>query len=149
MRFILAAIAMAASLAMFLAGFLQISEARAHDHVTIAGQSVSGAPVVVIPSETLTSRSGNQTVEISAPGPVTAVVGRQGDVAGWIGAATHERAELGEEGTLLFTAVAGEEATVPNPSGSDLWFQEYAEDGRMRIEPKLPPGSRPEPKADA
>ncbi|MDO5051814.1 MAG: hypothetical protein Q4E05_02860 [Pseudoclavibacter sp.] len=140
MRFILAAIAMAASLTMFLVGFLQISEARAHDHVTVAGQSVSGAPVVVIPSETLTSRSGSQTVEISAAGPVTAVVGRQGDVAGWIGSASHERAELGEEGALVFTAVAGEEATVPSPAGSDLWFQEYAEDGRMKIEPSLPPG---------
>lgn len=142
MRFILAALSMAVSLTMLVVGFLQIAEARARDHVTLAGEASSGAPIVVIPSETLTDRSGAQTIEIEGDGPITAVVGRQADVAGWIGSATHDRAEPGDQqGQLRFTSVPGQEASVPSPSGSDLWYREdSAENGRLRIEPGLPPG---------
>ncbi|GGA73788.1 hypothetical protein GCM10011490_25860 [Pseudoclavibacter endophyticus] len=141
MRFIFAGIAFLVSLACFGLGAWQIVQAQSSDHVTVAGSSTSGAPLIVVPSETLVDNAGSQAISIQGDGPIVAVVGRQGDIAGWIGDTAHDRAEIDDaSGTLVFEAAEGAESTAPNPLGNDLWYEEYTGEGALEFETALPPG---------
>ena len=141
MRFILAAVSLVVSLALFGVGIFQIVAARAEDQVTAAGSTSNGAPLIVIPSETLVTHAGAQKIDIEGDGPVIAVVGRQGDVAAWVGTTTHDLAQIDPEtGQMVFTPGEGSDATAPNPAGSDLWYEEYTGDGTLEVDASLPPG---------
>ncbi|MGO2112368.1 MAG: hypothetical protein ACTH31_12215, partial [Pseudoclavibacter sp.] len=141
MRFILAGIAFLVSLVCFGLGAWQIVQAQSSDRVTVTGSSSADAPLVVVPSDTLVDHTGSQTITIQGDGPIVAVVGRQGDVAGWVADTTHSIAEVDDEsGALTFSVTEGGEVAAPSPAGSDLWYEEYTGEGTLEFETSLPPG---------
>lgn len=139
MRFILAAIAFVASLAMFIAAGVHIAASASGTSVTASGSTGSSAPYAVIPSSVLTSHAGAQSIVIQGSGPMTAVVGRDADIAGWLGDARHTTFAAGEENALVESQV-GSAGDFVSPKGSDLWTEEASGDGTLTLDTELPPG---------
>ncbi|MFD2674761.1 hypothetical protein [Gulosibacter bifidus] len=146
MRFILAAIATIASLAMLTIGGIQLVHASQETTVTAKGTSQSDAPLVVVDDTVLSSRAGSQLVEIEGDGKITLVIGRTADVDAWVGDAKHTEVALDEsakveDGTLpLKFTESGTEAEVPNPVTSDLWFERHEGEGKFRLDTVVAPG---------
>ncbi|WP_424465936.1 hypothetical protein [Pseudoclavibacter helvolus] len=143
MRFILAAIAFLGSAALLVVGWLQIADARAADSVVASGTLTQESPLLVIPSDTLIEHAGTQSITISGDGPIRVAIGRQGDIAGWVGTTQHEIVTLDDtSGALVFTPgeASADETTAPNILGSDLWFQEYEGEGTLELQQTLPVG---------
>ena len=143
MRFILAAIAFLGSAALLVVGWLQVTEARAADSVVATGTLSQESPLLVIPSDTLIEHAGTQSITISGDGPIRVAIGRQADIAGWVGTTQHEIVTLDDaSGALVFTPgeASAEETTAPNILGNDLWFEEYEGDGELELQQTLPVG---------
>ncbi|GAB3303608.1 hypothetical protein [Pseudoclavibacter terrae] len=143
MRFILAAIAFLGSAALLVVGWLQVTEARAADSVEASGTLTQESPLLVIPSDTLIEHAGTQTITISGDGPIRVAIGRQADIAGWVGTTQHEIVTLDDtSGALVFTPgeASADETTAPSILGNDLWFQEYEGDGELELQQTLPVG---------
>lgn len=126
MRFLFAGIAFLASLLLAGLGAWQIVQARAADHETFAVQQNSEASLIVVPGEVLVDHGVAATIAVTAEGPITAVVGRQSDVTGWVGESAHEVVSLDREEKTLQWALVGAGADAPSPAGGDLWTAEYA-----------------------
>lgn len=143
MRFILAAIAFLGSAALLVVGWLQVTEARAADSVVATGTVTQDSPLLVIPSDTLIKHAGTQSITISGDGPIRVAIGRQADIAGWVGTTQHEIVTLDDaSGALVFTPgeASADETTAPNILGNDLWFEEYEGDGELELQQTLPVG---------
>ncbi|PPF46133.1 hypothetical protein C5B85_05710 [Pseudoclavibacter sp. AY1F1] len=143
MRFILAAIAFLGSAALLVVGWLQVTEARAADTVVATGTLTQESPLLVIPSDTLIEHAGTQSITISGDGPIRVAIGRQADIAGWVGTTQHEIVTLDDTtGALVFTPgeASADETTAPSILGNDLWFQEYEGDGELELQQTLPVG---------
>ncbi|PPF37525.1 hypothetical protein [Pseudoclavibacter sp. AY1H1] len=143
MRFILAAIAFLGSVALLVVGWLQVTEARAADTVVATGTLTQESPLLVIPSDTLIEHAGTQSITIRGDGPIRVAIGRQADIAGWVGTTQHEIVTLDDtSGALVFTPgeASADETTAPNILGSDLWFQEYEGEGQLEMQQTLPVG---------
>ncbi|MGO2750032.1 MAG: hypothetical protein ACTIA6_08265 [Pseudoclavibacter sp.] len=143
MRFILAAIAFLGSAALLVVGWLQVTEARAADSVVATGTVTQESPLLVIPSDTLIKHAGTQSITISGDGPIRVAIGRQADIAGWVGTTQHEIVTLDDaSGALVFTPgeASADETTAPNILGNDLWFEEYEGDGELELQQTLPVG---------
>ncbi|WP_092665536.1 hypothetical protein [Agrococcus carbonis] len=98
------------------------------------------AQLIVISGETMDQHDGRQTVTITDDGPVTAVVGRDHDVLGWVGDAEHAVAQLGEADALTLDEVSGADDPLPSLLGSDMWIEEHEGDGRVQFAIDLPVG---------
>ncbi|MBF4460644.1 hypothetical protein [Pseudoclavibacter sp. VKM Ac-2867] len=143
MRFILAAIAFLGSAALLVVGWLQVTEARAADTVVASGTLTQESPLLVIPSDTLIEHAGTQSITISGDGPIRVAIGRQADIAGWVGTTQHEIVTLDDtSGALVFTPgeASADETTAPNILGNDLWFEEYEGEGQLEMQQTLPVG---------
>ncbi|MGO1545215.1 MAG: hypothetical protein ACTHXA_12850 [Gulosibacter sp.] len=147
MRFILAAVAFVASVVLLAIGGVQYAQASNVSEVTAIGESESAAPLTVISHDTLASRAGTQSVEISGEGEIFVAVGRTDDVQAWVGDTLHNTVTLNEavetenEHTLaLDFAEAGTEPTAPSPAGNDLWFEEHTGEGTLSLDLVVSPG---------
>ncbi|PPG34345.1 hypothetical protein C5E10_06510 [Pseudoclavibacter sp. RFBG4] len=143
MRFILAAIAFLGSAALLVVGWLQVTEARAADTVVATGTLTQESPLLVIPSDTLIEHAGTQSITIRGDGPIRVAIGRQADIAGWVGTTQHEIVTLDDtSGALVFTPgeASPDETTAPNILGNDLWFEEYEGEGQLEMQQTLPVG---------
>ncbi|PCN47393.1 hypothetical protein Csp2054_12055 [Curtobacterium sp. 'Ferrero'] len=96
----------------------------------------SSAPVTVIPGSTLNANPGYQRVNVSGSGKVFAAYGTSADVRAWIGDAEHTTLRYDAEDHALTGRTSGSESSVPDPRGSDLWYQEY--DGAGQFTVRLP-----------
>ncbi|MDJ1372647.1 hypothetical protein [Gulosibacter molinativorax] len=147
MRFILAAVAFVASVAMLITGAVQYSQASNVSEVSAIGSTESTAPITLIGSETLASRAGTQSIVIQADGPINVAVGRTEDVTAWVGDALHNTVTIDETAdtrnqqtlALVFTE-SGTEPTVPSVLGQDLWFEEHSGDGTLSLDLVVSPG---------
>lgn len=70
---------------------------------------------------------------------IAAVYGTTSDVLGWVGEAGYTLITWdAEEQALVQEQVAGEEATVPTPIGSDLWYGEFEGEGELGLTINVP-----------
>jgi hypothetical protein len=96
------------------------------DKVTLHTVSRAPAPVVVIDGAALNSYRQTQNVRLSGSTTAFAAYGRTSDVLAWVGTASYNKVSLNKKtGQLQSTLHSGKTATVPNPSGSDLWLQQF------------------------
>jgi hypothetical protein len=87
-------------------------------------------PVTVIDAAARNDDAGDVDITVKSGGPFTLAVGRAADVDAWVGDAAHLRVTgVGEE--ELETEFTEGEATVPDPSGSDLWTSEETVEGSV------------------
>ncbi|WP_405218210.1 hypothetical protein [Agrococcus sp. Ld7] len=103
-------------------------------------EQTTDAQVIVISGATMNEHDGRQSVAINGDGPVTAVVGRDHDVLGWIGESAHALAQLDDSGQLVLDEESGQSEALPPIAGSDLWIEEYEGDGDLRFAIDLPDG---------
>ncbi len=140
MRYILAAVSLVISLVLLGLGIGQRTIWAPPDTIVAQLEQSTDAQLIVITGETLDQHDGRQTVTITADGPVTAVVGRDHDVLGWVGETEHAIARLGEGDALTLDEIAGDDEPAPSILGNDLWIEEHEGDGRVRFPIDLPAG---------
>ncbi|PPB50674.1 hypothetical protein C4K88_01980 [Arthrobacter pityocampae] len=120
-----------AGLLLMLLGIGQRTVWAPAETVTAAvAQGVDAGPVTVIEPGARGDAEGPVEVTVEADSPFTLAVGRTSDVEAWVGDAAHLSVTgFGEES--LEAGFSSGEATVPDPSGSDLWIAEESADGSL------------------
>ncbi|MEW1833777.1 glycosyl transferase [Microbacterium sp. NPDC079995] len=143
MRFVWAIIAFVLATLMIGAGVAQrtILEAPATETTTITTDA--DAPFVLIDGAVLASRAGAQTLRVDGDGPVFAAYARTQDVTAWLAPTEYVHVTLGAEGQAVsedVAATAPVEAGSPTaaPAGSDLWLDEFEQDGSLATTLRLP-----------
>jgi hypothetical protein len=97
------------------------------------------APALVIDGSVLTSYPGRQLItvypdEFAEDDEITLVYGRTVDIMGWLRPARFTAVTYNPDTTLLEALpIPGTESTVPNPLGSDLWFEQYRDTQAVRV----------------
>ncbi|MBX3311570.1 MAG: hypothetical protein KF916_01535 [Microbacteriaceae bacterium] len=105
----------------------------------------STAPYTLIDTSALNLNSGNKTLTIYGDGNVFAAYAATPDIKAWLGEDSYNSISA-SEGTLVLTEVPpkllidefGNSITAPrpeitNPAGSDLWLEEYAQQGSLAL----------------
>lgn len=145
MRFIVSLILFAVSAIMIGAGMLIHSVFLPPSTMTQSITLANPAPVTIIDTTSLNRISSTQTISVQggasgtvyvdnpdgAPTATTAeserivlAWGRKTDVMAFIGNASYQEiVARGEEGTLVAKKVVGTEVAIPDPLGSDMWYE--------------------------
>jgi len=139
-RFVLAIICFVVAAGMIGVGIAQRTFLASPDSVVLSASIRGTAPLTVIDGASLNAFDGNQTFRIKGVDATFAAYGRTDDVLGWVGDASHNVLRYdAETGELVSTLVRGTESNVPNPDGSDLWFEGFtSEDGDLRFTVDVP-----------
>ena len=95
------------------------------------------APAIVIPASTLVSNPGRQTVTVldntNNEAGITVVYGRTVDVMGWLRPARYTTVLTDSTTGELYAAPRlGSQSRVPNPLNSDLWLEQFHEQGALK-----------------
>ncbi|MGG7307408.1 hypothetical protein ACQXVK_09465 [Curtobacterium sp. AB451] len=136
MRFVLAIVSFVIGLLLVALAVGQRTVFEPPSSLVAASSSKSSAPVTVIPGSTLNANPGYQRINVSGSGTVFAAYGKTSDVDAWIGDAKHTTMRFDAEQAKLVGRTTGSEDSVPDPAGSDLWYQEY--DGAGQFTVRLP-----------
>lgn len=140
MRYILAAVSLVISLVLLGLGIGQRTIWAPPETIVSQLEQATDAQVLVIPGTTMNAHDGRQSVVVSGEGEITAVVGREHDVAGWVGESAHAIAQVAEDGALTLDEQRGEADELPRLAGSDMWIEEHIGDGEVRFSIDLPTG---------
>lgn len=113
---------------------------------TAATQEVQDAPLTVIGDEVIDPEQEREEFTISAEGEYTIALARTQDIEAWVGDAAHVTIGAVQEGTedapaTIETQYTEGEATVPDPSGSDLWAASETTEGDLRYRWSAPDDS--------
>jgi hypothetical protein len=140
-RLVAAIISFVLAFGMIAFGIAQRTVLAPPDSITASTTVKGDAPLTLIDSDTLRSVQGRQNVQIEGDGAVFAAYGRTDDVMAWVGDASYNSVGYdAENGTLTTKTTQGEEATVPNPLGSDLWLVEYSKTESLNFTVNVPEG---------
>lgn len=97
------------------------------------------APALIIDGSVLSAYPGRQLITVypddTMEDPtITLVYGRTVDVLAWLRPARHTAVTYDDVTTELAAIPRiGTESVVPNPLGSDLWFEQYRDDQPVRV----------------
>lgn len=139
MRFVLAIVSFVVAIAAIGYGIAQRTILAEPDEVATAISVESDAPVTVIDGETLNAFEGSQSVVVEGSDSIYAAYGRTADVLGWIGEASYNRIGIDTEtNELTSELVEGTEELVPDPSGSDLWYDDYVREDTLAFTVNVP-----------
>ena len=139
MRFVLAIISFALAALMIGFGIAQRTILAQPDEAVLSTSVSSDAAVTVIDGAALNAYPGLQTLTVKGTGPIFAAYGRSADVIGWIGDTKYNAITVeAASGELKTTVVPGTETTVPDPSGSDLWLEEYGKTDTLQLTVAVP-----------
>ena len=139
MRFVLAIVSFLLAAVLIGAGIAQKTIFAPPERVTESISVDSTAPVTIIDGATLNAFPRSQTVMIDGSDTVFAAYGRTTDVMAWIGDANYN--VIGYDTAkqaLTSETVTQVSDTVPDPSGSDLWYQEYTAPLSLGFTVKVP-----------
>lgn len=140
MRYILAAVSLVISLLLLGLGIGQRTIWAPPDSIVTQLEQTTDAQVIVISGDTMNEHDGRQSVSIAGDGPVTAVVGRDHDVLGWVGESAHAVALLDDSEQLALDEQSGDSEALPTIAGSDLWIEEYQGESQLQFDIDLPVG---------
>ncbi len=139
MRFVLAIVSFVIAAAMIAVGVAQRTVLQAPSRVVAEATVDSEAPVTVIQGTTLNAHDRSQTIEISGSDTIFAAYGRTTDVLAWVGDTQHNLIGYdAEEVALTSELVEGEAAEVPDPAGSDLWYESFTAEEELRLTLDVP-----------
>ncbi|MBA8990642.1 hypothetical protein FHW23_001888 [Curtobacterium pusillum] len=136
MRFVLAIVSFVIGLLLVALAVGQRTVFEPPSSLVAASSSKASAPVTVIPGSTLNANPGYQRINVSGSGKVFAAYGKTTDVDAWVGDAKHTTLRFDAEQAKLVGRTTGSATSVPDPAGSDLWYQEY--DGAGQFTVRLP-----------
>ncbi len=140
MRYILAAVSLVISLVLLGLGIGQRTIWAPPESIVSQLDTATDAQIIVIPGTTMNAHDGRQSVVVSGDGPITAVVGRDHDVLGWVGESAHAVAGIDEADALTLAEEPGSSDALPQLAGSDMWIEEHVGDGEVRFSIDLPVG---------
>ncbi|MGY3129262.1 hypothetical protein ACVWW9_002791 [Agrococcus sp. UYP33] len=140
MRYILAAVSLVISLVLLGLGIGQRTIWAPPESIVSQLDTATDSQILVIPGTTMNAHDGRQSVVITGDGPITAVVGRDHDVLGWVGESAHAVAGIDESDALTLTEQSGSSDAVPQLAGSDMWIEEHAGEGEVSFSIDLPVG---------
>lgn len=168
-RFVLAIAAFLLAAVMIVLGIAQRTVFLEPDSTSLSTAVTGGAKYTVIESSALTASPGSQTITVSGDDTVFLAYGRSADVEAWLGDDDYvdirhspgSKEVTNELTTELITdinsaitgksnsqtptpadSVTGEipAAVKSNPSGSDLWLEEFTQDKTLTTTINVPDG---------
>ncbi len=126
MRFVVAIVSFVLAVGCFALAVAQRTVFSGPDTLTATVETDSTATVTVVDGPTLNALEGRQQLDIAGSSTIFAAYARSADVVGWIGDASYNQLSYDPETKQLSSElVRGASVEVPNPTGSDLWLQEY------------------------
>ncbi|GAA1492357.1 hypothetical protein [Curtobacterium herbarum] len=125
MRFVLAIVSFVIGVLLVGLGVGQRTVFAPPTSIVAATSGTNAAPVTVLPGSVLTANPGYQRINVSGSGKVFAAYGKTSDVDAWIGDAEHTTLRYDAEDASLKSRTTGSGSDLPDPKGSDLWYQEY------------------------
>jgi hypothetical protein len=97
-----------------------------------APSDAAAAPLTVIDQKLRTLHGGTVKIKIEGDGNFMLAAGRPDDVDAWVGKSAHNTVTgVSEDEKSLQVEHADGDATVPNPSGSDLWVSTENASGEL------------------
>ena len=158
MRFVWAVVAFVLAAVMIGAGIAQRTVFQGPRTATTELSVEQDAPYLLIDGAVLNTLAGTPTLRAQGDGAVFAAVARTADLEAWLSDTTYTRASVDDAGEVASTVVeptaapspdasaapedagaapedpatsatAEDAATGRSPAGSDLWLDEYQEDG--------------------
>ncbi|MFS0867309.1 glycosyl transferase [Microbacterium sp. 179-B 1A2 NHS] len=144
MRFVWAIVAFVLATVMIGAGIAQRTILQAPTTETAAVEVGGSAPYILVDGDVFASRAGSQTLRVEGDGPVFAAYARTTDLTAWLAPTDYTAVTLGDEGALATTEVPA--AAIPeddasptaDPAGSDLWLDEFQQEGSLATPLSLP-----------
>lgn len=133
MRFVLAIVAFVIGLLLVGLGVAQRTVFAPPSSIVAQTSTTAKAPVTVIPGSVLNANPGYQRINISGSGSVFAAYGKTSDVKAWVGDAAHTTLRYDADKSELVGRKSGSESSVPDPRGSDLWYQEWDDAGQFTV----------------
>ena len=129
MRFVLAIISFVLAAGMIGYGIAQRTVLLEPDQVAVSTVVSTGTAVTVVDGATLNAFPGIQTLSVKGDGKVFAAYGRTSDLTAWLGDTTYTKIGYDAKvNSLTSSVVAGKATTVPDPTGSDMWYGEFSND---------------------
>lgn len=143
MRLVVAIILLAVSTVTLAIGVAESTIFREPETIERSIVVESTAPALVIPGTALQAFPGRPTITVgggSGTGnEVFVAYARTVDVLAWLSPARHTQLLLEPEGEGFVTLPrAGSDISLPDPRGSDLWFQEYGDQGSLTVSASIP-----------
>lgn len=137
LRRILAAVIIVIGLALIGLGVASATVWRPADHMTVSA-SPDSAPATLVMPGVLAMVDENVTVTAAAENADDAIVlvfARANDMLAWVGDTDRLQIEgLADWETLETNRIEGEEDTIPNPRGSDLWSEVIEGEGEVTFD---------------
>ena len=168
MRFVWAVAAFVLAAVLIGAGIAQRTIFVGADTIETEISTSDGLPYTLVEGAVLTSMPGSQTLTASVDsGPVYASYGRTADVSAWLSDVSYTRVTLDDAGEVVTEVVepeqdapadpateapatedtatdaaadqaAADAPTGRNPAGSDLWLDEFTDEGTLTAKLQLP-----------
>lgn len=168
MRFVWAVAAFVLAAVLIGAGIAQRTIFVGADTIETEISTSDGLPYTLVEGAVLTSMPGSQTLTASVDsGPVYASYGRTADVSAWLSDVSYTRVTLDDAGEVVTEVVepeqdaaadpateapatedtatdaaadqaAADAPTGRNPAGSDLWLDEFTDEGTLTAQLQLP-----------
>lgn len=155
MRVIVAIVLLSVSVLTLGLGIAQRTVFAGDEMIARAVVTDTSAPATIIHGKDLAAYPGRVTLAVEGgvsarvpSGEGFAVVtservfvayGRTIDVMAWLSPGRHTQLRFDPlADSFIVLPRTGQELTLPDPSGSDLWFQEYAQDGQISISFSVP-----------
>lgn len=168
MRFVWAVAAFVLAAVLIGAGIAQRTIFVGADTIETEISTSDGLPYTLVEGAVLTSMPGSQTLTASVDsGPVYASYGRTADVSAWLSDVSYTRVTLDDAGEVVTEVVEPEQdapadpateapatedtttdaaadqaatdaPTGRNPAGSDLWLDEFTDEGTLTAKLQLP-----------
>jgi len=138
-RFIAAIVTFVIAFGLIASGIAQRTIFAQPDSLTATASIDSGVTVTLLDSATLQSLPGRQQIDIVGSSKVFAAYGRTEDVRAWVGNATYNRLSYSASThTLVNTVRHGQTTKVPDPTGSDLWLDQYSQISNLNFTVNVP-----------
>lgn len=142
MRFVWAVVAFFFAALLIGAGIAQRTVFVGPDSEQASIQTSGELPYTLIDGAVLGKLPGPQNLTVRGDDVVFVSYGRTPDMTAWLSDATYDHVTL-EDGEITTTEVAATvdrdaDAGSRNPSGSDLWLEQFREDGAVAAPLQLP-----------
>jgi hypothetical protein len=167
-RFVWAVVAFVLAALMIGAGIAQRTIFPASEAQSIPIETAGDTAFTLIDGAVLTSLPGSQTLTVEGEDEVFAAYGRTSDVTAWLSDASYTAVTLGADNTVQTSDIEPEAAAAPTPEptpastatpsetpaaetdtpatttegrspvGSDLWLDEFEQQGRLTTPLQLP-----------
>ncbi|MEI6590825.1 MAG: hypothetical protein WCO24_02355 [Actinomycetes bacterium] len=121
MRFLITSLIYLAALLSLLLGVAERTIWHPDSTHQLSIELNNSTPYVILPASTLGHFAGNLTVSAGGSKQVFASVGRESDVAAWVGSCQRTEIEIAPGGKKLVESTLAGGGVLSDPEGSDLW----------------------------